>query len=164
MEALGINPVLLTAQLISFLALLAVLNKFLYKKLRRSLQERREMVAATLKQKEEIDKKLAGLEEERQILKKQNQSEMKTLLAESQASAESLKKETLAQTEARAKKILEQAQEQIEQNNLKAQEELKSQAKILAREMAQQVLQEQKKNNNFSKLNIDRSISELKNL
>lgn len=161
MEALGIDPVLLTAQLVSFLTLLAVLNHFLYKKLRQSLKERREMVATTVRQNEEVAKKLAQIDLERESLKKKNQAEIKQLLAESQAAAETIKQETLAETEKKAAKLLEQAKSQIEQENRAAAESLRAQARNLAREMTAKVLEDVKENKTLQKQIIDHSLKNL---
>jgi len=54
----GINPILLAAQVVNFLILLWLLNKFLYKPITRVLEERKQKVAEANKNAEEIEKKL----------------------------------------------------------------------------------------------------------
>ena len=112
MEALGINPVLLIAQLISFSVLVLVLNRFLYKKIKQSLEERRELIKKTISHELETEKRIKALEEERLDLKTKNQTAVKTLLVEAKKDAEVTKKEILAEAEVKAKKMIAGAQSQ----------------------------------------------------
>lgn len=54
----GINPLLLAAQVVNFLILLFILKKFLYKPILKVLAQRKETIAQSLKNAEEIEKKL----------------------------------------------------------------------------------------------------------
>ncbi|MBI2018678.1 hypothetical protein HYS96_03120 [Candidatus Daviesbacteria bacterium] len=67
----GINPILLAAQVVNFLILLWLLNKFLYKPIIRVLEERKQKVAEANKNAEEIEKKLLQITalKEEEILK-----------------------------------------------------------------------------------------------
>ena len=58
LESLGINPVLLIAQAISFVILYYVLNKFLFSQIRTALDERTAAVNKTLADKSEIEHRL----------------------------------------------------------------------------------------------------------
>lgn len=161
MEVLGINPVLLIAQLISFGVLVYVLNRFLYKSVRETLAKRRETIKNTAENALEVEKRLLALEESKKSLKQENQAELKTLLAEAKSSAESLRKETISETEARAQKLLDEAHAQILRDSEKAQEELKTQAVVLAKQMVEKVLEAKQKDKVFQKKLIDKNISEL---
>lgn len=67
----GINPILLAAQVVNFLILLWLLNKFLYKPVLKVLEERKQKVAEANKNAEEIERKLLEITElrEAEILK-----------------------------------------------------------------------------------------------
>jgi F-type H+-transporting ATPase subunit b len=160
MEVLGLNPILLVAQLISFSLLFFVLKKFLYGKIRKSLEERRESIRQIGVNTSEIEKKLANLETEKVELEKKNQTELRKIVLETQKNAEEIKKDILSEAEVRSQKMIQEAGERINQEKLKASADLKSEAGRLAKEMAAKILS-QPVNNDKS---LDISINELKNL
>lgn len=158
MEALGINPVLLIAQLISFGVLFVVLNKFLYAKVRKALEGRREAIRKAINNEAETQKKLQELSEERIRQEKKNHAEVKSMLATAAKNAEETKKEILAEADLRGKKLMDEAKAKIEQEKLRAQDELREQATFLAKELAAKVLGAEK----GGKAGIDISIEELR--
>ena len=62
----GVQPVLLAAQVVNFLILLFLLKKFLYGPILKILQKRKDTIAQSLKNAEEIEKRLNELSEEEQ--------------------------------------------------------------------------------------------------
>jgi F-type H+-transporting ATPase subunit b len=160
MEALGLNPVLLVAQLISFGVLFFVLKKFLYGNIRKTLEERRESIKKISTDNTEAEKKLAELEAERTELEKKNQVELRKMILETQKNAEEIKKEILSDAEARSQKMVQEAGERINQEKVKASADLKSEAARLAKEMAAKILSQPANN----KKSIDLSINELKKI
>ncbi|MBI3887930.1 F0F1 ATP synthase subunit B [Candidatus Microgenomates bacterium] len=164
MDALGINPVLLIAQLISFSVLVFVLNRFLYKKIQQSLESRREMVKKTIAHEAETEKRLKALEEERQELHKKNQADVKTLLAQAKKEAEELKKDVLAQTDEKAKRLIENAKITIDQEKTKAENELRTQATILAKEMAKKVIADKVSDKSWQEKELKEGLTKLKNV
>lgn len=62
----GINPLLLTAQVVNFLVLLWILNKFLYKPIIKALEERKRKIAESLENAEEIERRLLEINEEKE--------------------------------------------------------------------------------------------------
>jgi len=87
MEELGINPVLLVAQIISFGLLFVIFKKFLFGKIQESLAERRQAVEKMFEGKAEMEKKLQEFEAEREKRKAADEVEAKKLLAESKKEA-----------------------------------------------------------------------------
>ena len=59
----GINPILLLAQVVNFLILLFILKRFLYKPILRVLEERKRKIEESLKNSEEIEKRLNEITE-----------------------------------------------------------------------------------------------------
>lgn len=57
----GVQPVLLAAQVVNFLILLFILKKFLYKPILKLLDERKKRVEDSLKNAEEIERRLAEI-------------------------------------------------------------------------------------------------------
>jgi F-type H+-transporting ATPase subunit b len=63
MEALGINPGLILAQIISFGILFFVLSKFLFPKVSQALADRRQAIKDTFADQKKMEDKLAELED-----------------------------------------------------------------------------------------------------
>ncbi len=59
----GINPLLLAAQVVNFAILLFILRRFLYKPILKVLEERKQKIADSLKNAEEIERRLNELSE-----------------------------------------------------------------------------------------------------
>ncbi len=96
----GINPILLAAQVVNFLILLFILKKFLYKPILRVLEERKKKIEDSLKNAEEIEKKLQATEEQSEkIIAKTLQQAQKILDETRKAAAQMLEgaKETSAE-------------------------------------------------------------------
>ena len=73
----GVQPVLLAAQVVNFLILLFLLKKFLYKPVLKVLETRKMRIAQSLKQAEEIEKRLGEIadREEEAILRSAREGE-----------------------------------------------------------------------------------------
>lgn len=155
MDAFGLNPILLIAQLISFGVLFFVLKRFLFGKIQQTLKERRERIHHALTAEQVVADKLKELDEQQNRLQKKNQAELKSMLAETSREAEKMKKEILAEAEARSRKIVEDAKEKIEQEKAIAYDQIRAEAKELAAAMAEKILRD-------SGDSTERSIQELK--
>ncbi len=158
MEELGLNPILLVAQLISFGVLFVVLKKFLYNNLAKSLSERREGIRQIGVKTNEVEKKLVDLESQKSELVKKNQVELRKIILETQKKSEDIKKEILEAADEKSRKMITDAIAQIEQEKIKASSDLKNEASKLAKEMATKILTAPTN----AKMAIDMSISELK--
>ena len=101
----GVNPILLLAQVVNFLILLFILKKFLYKPILKVLEERKSRIEGSLKNAEEIERRLAETEE-------QSEKILARALAEGQ--------KILDQTNQAAAQIMEDANKAAEQIVLKA--------------------------------------------
>ena len=73
----GVQPILLAAQVVNFLILLFILKKFLYKPLLKVLDARKKTIEDSLKNAEEIEKKLAdtNIEVEKILAKAVNEGQ-----------------------------------------------------------------------------------------
>jgi F-type H+-transporting ATPase subunit b len=140
MEVLGLNPILLLAQLISFGILFLVLKKFLYGNLRKSLEDRRKVISQIAEKNIEVEKRIEELEAEKIKLEDKNQEKLRKLLLDSQKDAEEIKKDILIEAEEKSKKIIEEATEKILQEKTNATEELKKEAGKLATALAAKIL------------------------
>ena len=111
MEVLGFNPILLVAQLVSFGFLFLVLKKFLYSKIKKTLEDRREEIRQIAEKNTDAEKKLQDLELEKANLNIKNQEELRKLISESQKNADGLKKEILIEAQEKSKKIVDRSRE-----------------------------------------------------
>lgn len=76
----GVQPILLAAQVVNFFILLFILKKFLYRPVLKVLDERKKRIEHSLKNAEEIEKKLLATEEEKgRILMKANEEAEKII-------------------------------------------------------------------------------------
>lgn len=101
----GVQPVLLAAQVVNFLILLFILKKFLYKPLLKVLDERKKRIEASLKNAEEIERRLAETE-----------AQAEKILARALAEGQKI----LDQTNEAAAQIMEEANKTAGQILLKA--------------------------------------------
>ncbi len=62
----GVQPILLAAQVVNFLVLLFILQRFLYRPILKVLKDRKQTIETSLKQAEEIELRLQQTEEERE--------------------------------------------------------------------------------------------------
>lgn len=90
LQTFGIQPILLAAQIVNFLVLLFLLNKFLYKPILKVLATRKDKIAQSLKDVEEIEKKLLKTEADRQKKLDEALKEAKEMMQDAQKSATSI--------------------------------------------------------------------------
>jgi len=78
----GVQPILLAAQAVNFMVLLFILNKFLYKPVLKTLEERKQKVAQSLNNAAEIEKKLTQVELDREKVLQATTIEAKKIISE----------------------------------------------------------------------------------
>lgn len=164
MEQLGINPSLLLAQIISFGVLVWVLNRFLYRKIKNSLEERQKAVAETFSRQKEVEEKLNEIENEQAEARKKAHKERDQLVAEAKEAGQESRRVLLAEAEAQAKKILDEAKARIDQETVASKEELKLVAKQLAISIARSVLQKELEEPRVQEKQLQTSLKKLREL
>ncbi len=107
----GVQPILLVAQVVNFLILLFILKKFLYKPILRVLDERRKKIEESLKNAEEIEKKLLLTEEEKEKILAKASLEAQKIIDNTKAEIEIMKEEGKAQAQELASQIIKKAEE-----------------------------------------------------
>ncbi|OGE38200.1 ATP synthase F0 subunit B [Candidatus Daviesbacteria bacterium RIFCSPHIGHO2_12_FULL_37_11] len=104
----GVQPVLLAAQVVNFLILLFILKKFLYGPILKVLQKRKDVIAESLRNAEEIEKKLKVANEEADKIIAKALEEAKKILDDSNKTGAQI----LADTNTAAEEILQKAKEE----------------------------------------------------
>lgn len=87
LQTFGIKPILLSAQVVNFLVLLFLLNKFLYKPILKVLDTRRQKITDSLKNAAEIELQLQKTEEDRLKQLAQATKEGKDIIEDAKTSA-----------------------------------------------------------------------------
>jgi F-type H+-transporting ATPase subunit b len=124
----GVQPVLLAAQAVNFLILLFILKRFLYKPLLKVLEERKAKVAKSLKDAEEIERRLQQTVEDQEKFLNKASREAQEILETATKSADQII------SEARLK-----ASQEMEEMVLKTQQALKSEREKLSQEVRLEV-------------------------
>ncbi len=135
-DAFGIDVTKLIFQIVNFLILLYLLNRFLFKRVFAFLDERSARIRKGLEDAEaaERDRQLAQAEREKAIIDARNEAQ--ALLARAAKIAEDSRAETVAEAKAEAEKLVSRAREEITAEREKAMTELRAQVADLALDAA----------------------------
>lgn len=134
-------------QVINFLILAWLLQRFLYKPVRQVLEKRRALVDDKLK---EAEKAKEAAEKERKNLEAANaefKAEREKRMAKLHSVLAAEKDNILAGARAEAEKVIEQARQRMESERIESLEELKKEIADLAAEMAAKILTERPRDN-----------------
>lgn len=127
----GVKPILLLAQIVNFLVLLFLMKKLLYRPLLRVLEERKQKIAESLKNAEEIEKKLARTEHDREEQLKKTAKETEEIIKEAAKSASQI----IAQAHEKAgediKSLMEKSHQDLRLEREKLQQEMRAELATL---------------------------------
>jgi F-type H+-transporting ATPase subunit b len=121
----GVQPLLLGAQIVNFLVLLFILNKVLYKPVLKILQQRKDTIAQSLKNAEEIEQKLLQTEEDREKKLEEAGKEARKILEEATATAGVIIKEAHVKAGLDIEEMLKKGQESIKFEQEKMHQEMR---------------------------------------
>lgn len=133
----GIDPLLLIAQLINFLILLAIFRLFLYKPVLGALKERQERIRTGLADAENARIARVQAEREKEEILHSTRIEAQSILDDTRKMAETLRQELLVKSRAEADKLLELAQAQAALEMTR----MEKQVKVMSVDLSQKVLQ-----------------------
>ncbi|HEU0027003.1 MAG TPA: F0F1 ATP synthase subunit B [Ktedonobacterales bacterium] len=140
MDQLGINIGSLVAQTIAFFILLAVLWKFAFPALMKTLDERQARIQEGIDNAERAKREMASAEKRIEAMLNDARVESQKVIASATTAAERLKSDIEAQAQQRAREIEQQAGARIEQQVAKAKAELREQVADLAIAAAEKVI------------------------
>ncbi len=121
----GVEWKLLIAQIINFLILLFILKKILYKPILGMLDERKNKIAESMKNAEDIEKRLEKIESEREKTIKKASDEAMQMLEDATKTSSLIIEEARAKAEEDMKTIVEKAHSQIASDRDKMREEIR---------------------------------------
>ncbi|MFA5946796.1 MAG: ATP synthase F0 subunit B [Patescibacteria group bacterium] len=113
-QTFGLQPALFAGQLVNFLIVLGVLWIFAYKPILKMLAEREARIEKSVKDAQEIEKRVLA-----------NEKERAALLASAQKEAQELHAKTVLEAEARKVEMVEAAKREVERVIQKGKEQLK---------------------------------------
>ena len=114
MERLGINPWILLAQIVNFVALVIILRAVAYKPLQKMLKERQERIQKGLEDAKAAEEARARAEEEREKILSEARAEADRVLAEARRKAREEAEKVLHQAREEAEGIRETARKEAE--------------------------------------------------
>ncbi len=135
-DAFGVDVLKLAFQIVNFLLLLWLLNRFLFKPLMGRLDERKEKIEKGLEDAEAAarDRELARAEREAAVAEARREAQ--AMIARANKIAEDSRTEILADARAQAEKVTARAREEINAEKEKAMAELRGSVAELALEAA----------------------------
>ena len=136
----GIEPTLLVAQIINFLIILFVLQKFFYKPITKMLDARRQTIAESLKNAEEIDQKLQETEQRSGQIIASSQQKAEQLLEDAKKGAESITSAAMDEAKKSQEEMMQKAIAQIAAEKETMKKEVEEETLALVVEVTQKVL------------------------
>ncbi len=117
----GVKPLLLAAQVVNFLVLLWILKKLLYKPLIKVLDERKQKIAQSLKNAEEIEKRLVAETQKKEKRILAAAKERKKIIKQAEGLAIQLIEEGKSKAESLAGQVLDEARNlaQVEREKMR---------------------------------------------
>lgn len=125
LESIGIEPKLILAQAVNFALLLFVLYKLLYRPILKMLSERAKKIEESMKNAEEIQKKLESAKDESNVIIAAARGEAKKVIEEAKGIGEDVKATITKEAELKAKEIIENSRELINTEREKALKEMR---------------------------------------
>jgi F-type H+-transporting ATPase subunit b len=141
MQALGIEPIGLLAQVVNFIIIFWLLKKFLYGPVMKIIQQRQEKISQSMENVEQIEKRLAKLEEQVHNKLKQTHKQAEEIIQEAQKSGNQIQKNAQNKAEEQAKKIIAKADESIKIKEKQLINQIESKITDLAVAMTAKIIQ-----------------------
>lgn len=159
-QQFGVNQFLLAAQVVNFLVLLFILKRFLYKPLLKVLQERKQKIAQSLENAEQIQRQLEQTELDREKAIEKASIEAQKIIETARQDATDLIQEAGEQAKLQVQALIKSGQQQIESDRIKMQQQLKSELAGIVT-IALEKITEQTLGKKEQKTILDRTIKEL---
>src|SRR3990172_435545 len=105
LNSFGIQPVLLLAQIVNFLIIIALLRKFFYAPITKALEDRKKKIEESLKNSDEIEARLQKTNEDTAKIVAEAQNNAQILITEAKNEAEKITEKATAE----GRKITEEA-------------------------------------------------------
>ncbi len=131
LESFGIQPILLAAQAVNFLILLWVLQRFAYKPILKVLETRKQTIADSLKNAEEIEKRLQKTEEDREKRLQKAADEAREILGDATKTASQIMEEAQERGRVQMAEIIEKGRQTLQAEQDKLHQEIRQEVAIM---------------------------------
>ncbi|MBI4256604.1 F0F1 ATP synthase subunit B [Candidatus Uhrbacteria bacterium] len=139
---LGINLKIFLAQFLNFAVVLFVLWKWVYKPIVKLLEERQEKIERSVKQADDVEKRVRELETEHKEVIATAKSEATKILEEARSASEDRKKELLAKAKEEVKGVVAQGKVQLEAQKEQMIRDAREEIAAIAVEAARKILED----------------------
>lgn len=136
----GIQPILLLAQIVNFLIILALLRKFFYAPITKALEDRKKKIAESLKNADEIEARLQKTNEDTAKILAEAQNNAQILITEAKNEAEKITERATVEGRKMIEESMAEARSQIEAERQKMQKQLEQETLSLVIEVVKKVL------------------------
>jgi F-type H+-transporting ATPase subunit b len=137
---LGINLKIFIAQLINFTVVLLVLWKWAYKPIVKLLDERSEKIEKSVKQADEIDKRVSELAEEQKTIVAEAKGEANNILELARTEAEERKQQLLSKAKEDVQLVVNQGKNQLQAEKEQMIIDAREQIAMIAVEASRKIL------------------------
>ncbi len=127
----GVKPIFLAAQAVNFFILLFILKKFLYKPILGMLEKRKGVIAESMKNAEEIEKKLKLIGDEREEALRKAGKEAEGIIKDATEAANQIISEAHLKAGEDIKKMIKKSEENLEREREALHQEIKAEVSDL---------------------------------
>jgi len=145
MSALGLDPVLLIAQIVSFSILLIVLKTFLFSKIQNALDERRLAVKNIFRDQEEIQKRLEKIETTQLEQQKVSRQKAIEIINQAKNEARTIASEIVSTAKSQALAQHQHSEELLQRDIEKARLALLADVKTISKSIVDNLLKDQQR-------------------
>lgn len=142
MQGLGINPWILLAQIVNFVALVVILRAVAYEPVQNILKARQEKAEQTKKDAEAAAEARANIETERENTIEKAREEARAIVAEARERASTLKEQIIQEAKVEAEETVREARQEAEEERNRILGEMRGQIAALATSAAQRIIGE----------------------
>jgi F-type H+-transporting ATPase subunit b len=142
MKELGIQPILLIAQIVNFLIIFYLLKRFLFKPILTMLDKRKLEITENLERADGIAKEEEKIKEKQEKMLADAKREAKTIIEQAKKQQDVLKKEAMVKAHEEAQEIIAKSKAQAEKNTKDQEEQMRKQAVELASAMVTKLVPE----------------------
>ena len=157
----GVEPVLLLAQIVNFVILLYLLKRFLYQPILKVLEERKNKIAASLKQAEEIQKRFEESTTKQAEILDQARKESSALIQTAKEEAKILSDQMQSEAKKSIEETVKRTQQSLELENQKMISEARNQIVEMVATATEKVVGKTLKNSDKERL-IQKAIKDIK--
>ncbi len=135
LDTFGIQPILLVAQVVNFLIIFYLLKRFAWSPILKTLQDRRKVVAESIKNAEATEKALEKAEEKERAILQKAQLQAQETIADAKRHATDLAQQAEERTREQVERMIQDSHKKIEKQTEDAEKQLASKITTVASDM-----------------------------